>query len=186
MDKLKQFVDKNRADFENTPLPEGYLGRFEQRLDEAFPKQRHPLRIRWWGLSLVAAAIALLLLLRLPGGDNLAGSPSPGKPDELAELQLYYRMQVNGLLAQMEQLYQKGKVPGSEELLEEMKRIVQENERFEERVLPTLPAGNIGVLAITKHYGGSVESLSLMLEQMQQIRDEEEREKHLLYKEEPL
>ena len=59
MDKLKNFIDMNREAFEDDLLPEGHLGRFEQKL-AAPRKSRATLHI--FCAFAAAACIALLLL----------------------------------------------------------------------------------------------------------------------------
>ena len=105
MDKLKNFIDANRDAFEEGEiLPEGHFERFEQKL----PKSRKN-RAALYSLSAfaIAASIALLLLFRLPGGTGL---PEPAQKttaqtcetqEEIEELRLYYNMQMNDVLAQM-------------------------------------------------------------------------------------
>ena len=148
-------------------LPEGHFERFEQKL----PKPRKN-RAALYSLSAfaIAASIALLLLFRLPGGTSL---PEPAQKttaqtceaqEEIEELRLYYNMQ-------MKKLYKQDRTPGAEELLQESKRILTDNYMFEETILPTLPCSNDGLFAMTQHYSNSLEGLTLMLKQMEQVTD---------------
>ena len=89
----------------------------------------------------------------------------------LSELRLYYNMQMNDVLAQMKKLYKQDRTPGAEELLQESKRILTDNYMFEETILPTLPCSNDGLFAMTQHYSNSLEGLTLMLKQMEQVTD---------------
>lgn len=45
------------------------------------------------------------------------------------------------------------------------------NYMFEETILPTLPCSNDGLFAMTQHYSNSLEGLTLMLKQMEQVTD---------------
>jgi hypothetical protein len=119
----------------------------------------------------------LLLLFRLPGGTGL---PEPAQKttaqtceaqEEIEELRLYYNMQMNDVLTQMKKLYKQDRTPGAEELLQESKRILTDNYMFEETILPTLPCSNDGLFAMTQHYSNSLEGLTLMLKQMEQVTD---------------
>lgn len=119
----------------------------------------------------------LLLLFRLPEGTGL---PEPAQKttaqtcetqEEIEELRLYYNMQMNDVLAQMKKLYKQDRTPGAEELLQESKRILTDNYMFEETILPTLPCSNDGLFAMTQHYSNSLEGLTLMLKQMEQVTD---------------
>ena len=175
MDKLKNFIDANRDAFEEDEmLPEGHFERFEQKL----PKPRKN-RAALYSLSVfaIAASIALLLLFRLPGGTGL---PEPAQKttaqtcetqEEIEELRLYYNMQMNDVLAQMKKLYKQDRTPGAEELLQESKRILTDYYLFEDTILPTLPCSNDGLFAMTQHYSNSLEGLTLMLKQMEQVTD---------------
>lgn len=178
MDKLKNFIDANREAFEDEALPEGHLERFGQKLPK--PRKR---RVTLYALCAfaVAASIALLFLLRLPGGTGMpAGQPKATAPscetkEEIEELRLYYNMQMNDVLAQMKKLYKQDQTFGAEELLRESKRVLTDNYMFEETVLPTLPCSNDGLFAMTQHYNNSLESLSFMLRQMERVTDNQKK-----------
>lgn len=100
-------------------------------------------------------------------------SPIDKDRDEIKELCLYYNMQMNQVLSQMQVLYKKEQTPGASDLLKESKRILTDNFMFEETVLPTLPSSNIGLYAMTQHYNTSLESLSIMLRQMESMANKE-------------
>ena len=91
---------------------------------------------------------------------------------EFGELQMYYKMQINDIMAQMESLYKKEKTPGAAGLLQESKRILKDNYMFEETILPTLPCSNDGLFAMNQHYSASVESLNIMLKQMEIVTND--------------
>ena len=65
MDKLKNFIDTNREAFEDDLLPEGHFERFEKKLP---PARRKHFKLYSLSAFAAAAAIALILLLRMPGG----------------------------------------------------------------------------------------------------------------------
>lgn len=171
MDKLKDFIDKNRDAFDNDMLPEGHLERFIPKL----PHSKRSKQIRLYSLvGAIAAAVAMLVLvLDIPtdsGWNNPAEiAVSETDDHELKELRLYYNMQMNSVLSQMETLYKTNNTPGTAELIKETKRVLADNYMFEETVLPTLPSSNIGLYAMTQHYNTSLESLSFMLRQMQNV-----------------
>ena len=93
---------------------------------------------------------------------------------EFNELQMYYKMQINDIMAQMETLYKQDKTTGSADLLQESKRILKDNYMFEKTILPTLPCSNDGLFAMNQHYSASVESLNIMLKQMERVTNENE------------
>lgn len=177
MDKLKDFIDNNREAFEDEWLPEGHFERFEQKLPTESGKKHKRHYLLWCSYAAVAV-VALLLLLQLPGGSTMPNSEQKATAqasqakEEIDELQIYYRMQINDLMAQMEHLYKQQQTPGATELLKETKKILQDNYMFEETVLPVLPHSNDGVFAMTQHYNGSLESLNFMLKQMERITNE--------------
>lgn len=173
MDKLKNFIDTNREAFEDDLLPEGHFKRFEQKL--AAPRKS---RATLYSLCAFAAAacIALLFLFKMPGGTPLPQQkPVASQPhkcqmkEEIEELRLYYNMQMNEIISQMQAMYKQQRIPGSEELLKETKRVLTDNYMFEETVLPTLPCSNDGLYAMNQHYSTSLESLNIMLEQMEKM-----------------
>ena len=106
MDKLKNFIDTNREAFEDDLLPEGHFERFEQKL--AAPRKS---RATLYSLCAFAAAacIALLFLFKMPGGTPLPQQkPVASQPhkcqmkEEIEELRLYYNMQMNEIISQMQ------------------------------------------------------------------------------------
>lgn len=172
MDKLKDFIDNNRDAFNDEQLPKGHFERFEKKLPNT--KQKN---IRFFSFCafIAAASIALLFLLKLPGGTSIPTSPEAAVPQyckiqsEIKELTIYYNMQMNDILAQMEELYKKENTPGTTELLQETKRVLSANYIFEKTVLPTLPCSNDGLYAMNQHYSNSLESLNFMLKQMEEM-----------------
>lgn len=201
MDKLKDFIDTHWAEFEKDCLPDGHFERFERKLANfraACPEEtepvaekgkpalrplRRPNRTRLYSLGIsfvAAAAVALFFLLRIPGGTTIPSSLPPSSPvvytckaqQEMEELRIYYTMQINEVMAQIEQLYKQDKTPGSAELLSATKKILTDNYMFEETVLPTLPCSNAAVFAMTQHYTNSLESLAIMLKQMERVTND--------------
>lgn len=175
MDKLKNFIDTNREAFEDDFLPEGHFDRFEKKLP--LDRKNH-FKLYSLGAFAAAASIALLLLLQIPGGTPVLVNPKASvqkqcsEQKEFNELQIYYKMQINDIMAQMESLYKKEKTPGASDLLQESKRILRDNYMFEETILPTLPCSNDGLFAMNQHYTASVESLNIMLKQMERVTNE--------------
>lgn len=174
MDKLKDFIDKNREAFENEALPEGHLERFMQK-QRAGTNKRQVRIYTFWGAFAAAAVAALLLLLRMPGENEFFLVPAPEETEvrmcpakqEIEELRWYYHMQMNEVIGRMRTISKRENTPAAFGLLEETKKILSDNYRFEETVLPTLPCSDHGLFAATQHYSNSLESLSIMLEQLE-------------------
>ena len=61
--------------------------------------------------------------------------------------------------------------PAQKTTAQTCKRILTDNYMFEETILPTLPCSNDGLFAMTQHYSNSLEGLTLMLKQMEQVTD---------------
>ncbi|WP_455638995.1 LPXTG cell wall anchor domain-containing protein [Parabacteroides sp.] len=177
MDKLKNFIDTNREAFEDDLLPEGHFDRFEKKLPKTGKKH-----FKLYSLVAFAAAasIALLFLFRMPGGTPVPETRKASvqkacsNQEEINELQIYYKMQIGEIMAQMESLYKKEQTPGGAELLQESKKILKDNYMFEETILPTLPCSNDGLFAMNQHYSASVESLNIMLKQMEIVVNDNE------------
>ena len=204
MDKLKEYITRHRADFDAGNLPEGHLERFRTKLENALPDAKpegkeanrpaaaepdgcgvppaagtRPNQVRLlslWISFAAAAAVAILCLLRLPGGTRLPSAPPAESQaqtcqakQEFEELHIYYTMQINDMMARINDLYKEEKTPGGAELLKETKKILHDNYMFEETVLPTLPCSNRGLYAMNQHYSNSLGSLSIMLREMERV-----------------
>lgn len=175
MDKLKNFIDTNREAFEEDLLPEGHFDRFEKKLPKA--SKKHFKRYSLCAFA-AAASIALVFLLRMPGGTPVPTHQKAtvqkhcSQQKEFNELQMYYKMQINDIMAQMESLYKKEESAGAAGLLQESKRILKDNYMFEETILPTLPCSGDGLFAMNQHYSASVESLNFMLKQMERVTND--------------
>lgn len=168
MDKLKNFIDRNRGAFETESLPEGHMERFIGRLRRE--EQPHVHR-RWlgWATIPVAATIAFLLYWQLPFLKDMLG----GKPQyvcelhsEMAELRYYYQMQMDGILMQMEEKSAQSDSPAMKELLQAGQQIQKSCQQFDIKVLPTLPCSDVGVLAINQQYRNSLNGMRLLYDKM--------------------
>lgn len=168
MDKLKKFIDTNRDAFDDEKLPEGHFERFEKKLPLSQPNKK--IRLYRWCTAIAAVAATVMLLFTLQQHPPVNEGENR---DEIKELCLYYNMQMNQVLSQMQAIYKKEQTPGASDLLKESKRILTDNFMFEETVLPTLPSSNIGLYAMTQHYNTSLESLSIMLRQMESMTNKE-------------
>lgn len=175
MDKLKDFIDKNREAFDDGILPDGHLERFVPKLPPS--KRRRLIRLYSFVAAIVAAVVILVLVLNITTDTGLSISEevaaNEADEDEVEELRFYYNMQINSVLSQMQALYKANNTPGADELIKETKRVLADNYMFEETVLPTLPSSNIGLYAMTQHYNTSLGSLLFMLRQMQNVIDEQ-------------
>lgn len=173
MDKLKNFIDANRKAFEEEPLPEGHFERFEKKLPAQPRKQ-----IRWIKVFSIAAAAAVTLFVFIRIQNEIKDAPvqqtkiyTCETQQEIDELRLYYNMQMNEVSAQIRALYKSEQVPGGLGLLEETKRVMKTSQDFEENVLPTLPCSDDALFAMNQHYTNSLESLQIMLSQMERFID---------------
>lgn len=170
MDKLKQFIDDHRDEFDEIDLPTGHLERFEKKLSSR--KKRHTLWYTIYGVA-AAACIALLIFFK-PSTDLFIENDDPAaNVCEIEELQLYYTMQMNDVLAQIEAAYEKDVSPGTTQLMQAIKGVLSDSDQFEEKVLPTLPCSEEGIYAMNQHYKNSLISLQIMLEQMENVTETE-------------
>ncbi len=176
MDKLKSYINTHRDAFEDDLLPEGHFERFEQKLPAG---RRRPISFYTLVAMAAAASIALLLLWQLPITTVVPTEETPVQAEtdselqEMDELQFYYQMQVNDIMARMEKLYKQEQTTGTTGLMEASKQILADNLQFEEHILPTLSPSDDALFAITQHYSVSVNSLNLVLQQMEQVINEE-------------
>jgi len=170
MDKLKDFINTHREAFEDDLLTAGHFERFGKKLPE--PKKRQK---RWIGLLATVAAAVIACLVILEIYTDIRDTPDPQSSaftcetqKEIDELRLFYNMQMNEMFAQIRTLYKREQVPGGLELLEETKKVIKISHDFEDNILPTLPCSDAGLFAMTQHYSTSLQSLNIMLKQMEQ------------------
>lgn len=171
MDKLKDFIDKNRTAFEEERLPEGHLQRFEEK--RAIRKKRQTRRFLWGAF---AAAASLTFFFYLHFSEEF-GSPSfIQKPlqctirEEMQELCLYYSMQANETVSRMEELYSRQSLSGAEELLQESRRVLADTEVFEKTELLELPCSEEAFFTINRHYSSSLNCLNEMLDELEEMQ----------------
>lgn len=167
MDRLKQFISDNREAFERMELSEGHELRFEQKL----PHRRNPFR-RYSLYALAAAAsVALLIVFTLPfrGVERAAmeRTVTCQTAAEIDNLRIYYNMQMNEIIAQMEAFNPEKNEVEKEQLLEESAKVMAASKYFEEAVIPQLPCAQETLYAMTQHYSTSLRSLNFMLRQME-------------------
>jgi hypothetical protein len=166
MDKLKNFIDTHRDAFEDELPPAGHSGRFDKKLPASSRKQP-----RWINVLAVAAVAVVTLLVFIRIVHEIKDVPAQQTnlyASEIDELRFYYNMQLDEVSAQIRALYKSEQIPGGLELLEETKRVIKNSHEFEDAVLPTLPCSDAGLFAMNQHYSNSLESLQIMLNQMEQ------------------
>lgn len=169
MDKLKDFIDKNREAFDEEFLPEGHLGRFGKKLG----RKR---AIRRFGLCCVSVAACAGIFFFLKIQTELTDLPlrpplvfTCEAEEEIEGLRLYYSMQMYDVEAQIKELCAVGQTLGSIELMEETEQVIRTTYDFEEKILPSLPCSDAGIFAMNQLYSNSLRSLNFMLKQMEQI-----------------
>jgi hypothetical protein len=169
MDKLKHFIDTHRDAFEEELPPMGHLGRFDKKLPVSSRKQR-----KWIQVWTVAAAAVVTLFVFIRIAHEIKDTPVQQTSTytyetqlEIDELKTYYNMQLAEVSAQIRDLYKSEQMPGGLELLAETKRVLKSSHEFEDTILPTLPRSDAGLFAMNQHYSNSLESLQIMLSQME-------------------
>ena len=148
MDKLKDFIDKNREAFDTDDLPVGDLDRFLEKMEQA-----EDLRSLYWALPL---------------GENTSDEAQYvcELHSEMAELRAYYVMQMDGILMEMEEKSLQSDCPAAHKLLEAGQHIQNTCRQFDREVLPTLPCSDEGVFALNQQYRNSLNSLQRLYGQM--------------------
>ncbi len=170
MDKLKQFIDQHIGEFREEALPEGHLERFGKKLPPS-PAKKRKLLIGVCSFA-AAATLALLLWVRPSFVMDDSGETVCESAQEIREVRLYYQMRIDEVIAQMQTIYKEKKAPGTADLWQETNRVLSETERFESDILPKLPCSNDGLYAMNQHYSNSLESLMIMLQQMERVTNE--------------
>ncbi len=167
MDKLKQFIDSNREEFDEINLPEGHFDRFEKKLSRR--SKRH---VSLYAIFSIAAAACIALLLIFRPSTNLYMDDDPtANVCEIEELQLYYTMKMNDIISKIETIYEETSSPGSRQLMAATRAVLEDSNEFEEQILPTLPCSEEGLFAMNQHYENSLTSLRIMLHQMENVTE---------------
>ncbi len=169
MDRLKDFRDTHADDFLVADPPAGHFNRFGTRLPAA------PRRSFAWvraACSLAAAAcVACLLIMGAYRGSSDADDTSfmadADFRTEMEETHSYYRMEIDGVMARIEDLYSTYPGPVAEEIMAESRQVLDETRRFESMVLPELPLSDTGLYALNCHYTNTVQCLSYMLDELE-------------------
>lgn len=169
MDKLKNFIDTNKEAFEDDLPLIGHFERFNKKLPTSQKKQ-----IKWINLFAIATAAAVTLFVFIRIQSDIKDAPvqqtrmyTCETQKEIDELKFYYNMQMDEVTAQIRALYKSEQIPGGLELLEETKKVIKSSQNFEDTILPTLPCSDAGLFAMNQHYSNSLQSLQIMLSQME-------------------
>lgn len=173
MEKLRQFIENHRDEFDDEPLLEGHWERFEQKLAAVEPQQ--PTKRVWlWSVAGLAAVAAVALLLWLQPLRTLT-DPSDGMEQEdlitmeqeFLETQGYYQMRIIDLTEQMDELCKAKRSTEAEQLLQAAWQVRSEVTEFEQEVVPTLSYDETGLYALTQTYSMGIGSLTFLLNQME-------------------
>lgn len=173
MEKLRQFIENHRDEFDDEPLLEGHWERFEQKLAVVEPQQ--PTKRVWlWAVAGLAAAAAVALLLWLQPM-RIVTDPSDGMvqedwlamQQEFLETQGYYQMRIIDLTEQMDKLCKEKRSTEAEQLLQAAWQVRSEVKEFEQEVVPTLSYDEMGLYALTQTYSMGIGSLTFLLNQME-------------------
>lgn len=173
MEKLRQFIENHRDEFDDEPLLEGHWERFEQKLAAVEPQQ--PTKRVWlWAVAGLAAAAAVALLLWLQPM-RIVTDPSDGMvqedwlamQQEFLETQGYYQMRIIDLTEQMDKLCKEKRSTEAEQLLQAAWQVRSEVTEFEQEVVPTLSYDETGLYALTQTYSMGIGSLTFLLNQME-------------------
>ena len=173
MEKLRQFIENHRDEFDDEPLLEGHWERFEQKLAAVEPQQ--PTKRVWlWAVAGLAAAAAVALLLWLQPM-RIVTDPSDGMvqedwlamEQEFLETQGYYQMRIIDLTEQMDKLCKEKRSTEAEQLLQAAWQVRSEVKEFEQEVVPTLSYDEMGLYALTQTYSMGIGSLTFLLNQME-------------------
>lgn len=170
MDKLKNFIENNKQEFEDIELPVGHMERFKDKLEAQ--KKKTVRRRLVWGV-VAAACLGILFTIQTQYSkdhmDNLCELST-----EISEVRMYYNMQMSATIAQMEELYKENQTPGRLELLQQTQEVIAVNNDFENRILPTLPCSEEALFAMNQHYDASLSGMNILLQQMRKAGDMED------------
>lgn len=169
MDELKNFIDRNRADFDEVELPVGHTVRFCAKLEV---QKRSAKRRRVIGVVAIAACLGILFAVQIQYNKEQTANTCELSM-EINEVRLYYNMQLAETIARMEALYKEHQTPGSLELLRQTQEVIAVNREFENKVLPDLPCSEEALFAMNQHYDASLSGARILLRQMERVVDME-------------
>lgn len=168
MDKLKQFINNNREEFDEQELPFGHELRFQKKL----PHRKNKTKVFCLYASLIAASVALLIMLALPfykpESSFLEHRTSCRTEDEINELRLYYSMQMLDIVDRIKEFDPGEKEQEKQQVLNETEQVLALSKQFDETVIPHLPCSDEGLFAVNQYYSTSLRSLNFMLEQLEE------------------
>ena len=173
MEKLRQFIENHRDEFDDEPLLEGHWERFEQKLAAVEPQQ--PTKRVWlWAVVGLAAAAAVALLLWLQPmrivtdtSDGMVQEDWLTMQQEFLETQGYYQMRMNDLTDRLDQLCKQKRTEEAEQLLQAAWQVRSDVKEFEHEVVPTLPCDEDGLYALAQTYSLGIGSLTFLLDRME-------------------
>lgn len=167
MDQLRQFISHNREAFETGELPAGHLIRFNRKLDR---KQTQKNRNRWFLYSLITgcAAIGFLVFLIRSQTNHTGSAENCTTVAELREVQLYYHIQLNQVLKQIQETAEiGGNTLEKRQILQEAARIFSQQQDFEEKIIPQLPCDENTVFVIDQYYSTTLRTFRFMLSRLE-------------------
>ena len=167
MDKLKTYIDKHRAEFENEQLPEGHAERFEHKLQQKKEQKKAVL------YSYILGAVASVALFFYIANTYLLNSaieqqyPYGCNGEDARDLCYRYNMQMVDIQEKIEKVYKRNKNTGTSEVVAESRWILEQGQQFETHVAPSLSCSSAGLHSISQYYEGNLQSLTFMLSQME-------------------
>ncbi|MDD4514176.1 hypothetical protein [Massilibacteroides sp.] len=167
MDRLKNFIDNNRPEFDDIELPVGHAERFNKKLEG---RKKLIMRRRVIGLIAAAACLGLLFFVQTRYAEKNMDNTCTMSA-EISEVRHYYTMQISETIAQMEEIYKHHQSPGALELLKQTQEVIALNNDFENRILPSLPCSEEALFAMNRHYDASVSGMRILLRQMQKEKN---------------
>ena len=186
MDKLEDFIGQNRELFDQTELPSGHKARFLEKLatadlsaENSSPAANSSLAGKsarfgkaaaWLVAASVAAALAFTFFTSFPTEER--GESCELNP-QIAELRLYYNMQMEDLMMQMKSEMEKRDNPAFAVLITEGKKIQSACEEFDKTIALELPCSDKGIYAFNQQYASSLEGMQILYKQMQYIKNEQ-------------
>lgn len=165
MNKLERFIADNREGFDREALLSGHEMRFAAKL-AAVGKPSGRMYLRY--AAGIAAALLVLFLAGYPvlKSERRSVSEACLASAEINSLRTYYLMQMNDVIARIEDA-DAGNRLEKQQLLEESRRIMEANRQCEKNLLPYLPGSQETAYALIQLYGTSLNSLHFMLKQIE-------------------
>lgn len=159
MDKLKDYIKKNRSQFDDMEPTDGHAERFATRLNGQKKSLKRSVRILITTISGIAAAILIMLMIFPLGKIEDSRCARCALSAELAEVSSYYAIQLEEEIAKIQQLVNYTDEETRNELLSDIIVMREESNAFLQQLCASHMDDSDSIPIIIKHYQSQIDAL---------------------------